>query len=54
MYNSDSDSIIWESHWKEEANKVADVPTRAAQDAILDHMGPDFRCQNEVMTNKKC
>ena len=36
------------------ANKVADVPTGVVQDAILDHMGSDFRCQNEVMTTKNC
>ena len=36
------------------ANKVADVPTGVVQDAILDHMGLDFRCQNEVMTTKNC
>ena len=36
------------------ANKVADVPTCVVQDAILDHMGSDFRCQNEVMTTKNC
>ncbi len=36
------------------AHKVADVPTGVAQDAILDHMGPDFRCQNEVKTTKNC
>ena len=35
-------------------NKVADVPTCVVQDAILDHMGLDFRCQNEVMTTKNC
>ena len=39
---------------EEGANKVADVPTCVVQDAILDHMGPDFRCQNEVMTTKNC
>ena len=35
-------------------NKVADVPTCVVQDAILDHMGSDFRCQNEVRTSKNC
>ena len=39
---------------EEGANKVADVPTGVVQDAMLDHMGPDFRCQNEVMTTKNC
>ena len=38
----------------EGAHKVADVPTSVVQDAILDHMGSDFRCQNEVMTTKNC
>ena len=28
--------------------------TCVVQDAILDNMGPDFRCQNEVMTTKNC
>ena len=39
---------------EEGAHKVADVPTGVVQDAILDHMGSDFRCQNEVMTTKNC
>ena len=39
---------------KEGAHKVADVLTRVVQDAILDHMGSDFRCQNEVMTTRNC
>ena len=39
---------------EEGANKVADVPTGVVQDAILDHMGLDFRCQTEVMTTKNC
>ena len=39
---------------KEGATKVADVDTGVAQDIILDHMGSDFRCQNEVMTTKNC
>ena len=39
---------------EEGANKVADVPTGVVQDAILDHMGSDFRCQNEVMTTRNC
>ena len=30
------------------------VPTSVVQDAILDHMGSDFRCQNEVMTTRNC
>ena len=33
---------------------VADVATKVVQDATLDHMGPDFRCQNEDMTTKNC
>ena len=32
--------------------KFADVAASVAQDAILDHMGSDFRCQNEVRTTK--
>ena len=39
---------------EEGGHKVANVPTGVDQDAILDHMGSDFRCQNEVMTTKKC
>ena len=39
---------------EEGAHKVADVATSVVQDAILDHMGSDFRCQNEVMTTKNC
>ena len=39
---------------EEGANKVADVATSVVQDVILDHMGPDFRCQHEVMTTKYC
>ena len=39
---------------EEGTNKVADVPTSVVQDAILDHMGSDLRCQNEVMTTKNC
>ena len=39
---------------EEGANKVADVATSVVQDAILDHMGSDFRCQNAVMTTKNC
>ena len=39
---------------EEGANKVADVPTGVVQDAILNHMGSEFRCQNEVMTTKNC
>ena len=38
----------------EEGPKFADAPTSVAQDAMLDHMGSDFRCQNEVMTTKNC
>ena len=34
--------------------KVADVSTSVVQDAILDHMGSDFRCQNEVMNTRNC
>ena len=37
---------------EEGANKVADVATSVVQDAIFDHMGSGFRCQNEVMTTK--
>ena len=39
---------------EEGAQKVADLRTSVAQDAMLDHMGSDFRCQNEVMTTKNC
>ena len=39
---------------EEGAHKVADVPTSAVEDAILDHTGSDFWCQNEVMTTKNC
>ena len=39
---------------EEGTQKVADVPTSVVEDAILDHMGPDFRCQNEVMTTRNC
>ena len=39
---------------EEGANKVADVLTCVVQDAMLDHMGSDLRCQNEVMTTKNC
>ena len=37
---------------EEGATKVADVSTSVAQDAMLDHMGSDFLCQNEVRTNR--
>ncbi len=39
---------------EEGANAVADVRTGVVQDAILNHMGSDFRCQNEVMTTRHC
>ena len=39
---------------EEGAHKVADVLTCVVRDAILDHMGSDFRCQNEVMTTRNC
>ena len=39
---------------EEGTQKVADVPTGVVEDAILDHMGSDFRCQNEVMTTRNC
>ena len=39
---------------EEGANKVADVPTCVVQDAILDDMGSEFRCLNEVMTTNNC
>ena len=39
---------------EEGAQKVADLRTSVAQDAILDHIGPDFRCQNEAMTTRNC
>ena len=39
---------------EEGAYKVAGVLTGVAQDAILDHMGSDLRCQNEVMTTRNC
>ena len=39
---------------EEGTQKVADVPTSVVQDAMLDHMGSDFRCQNEVRTTKNC
>ena len=39
---------------EEGVHRVADVDTSAAQEAILDHMGSDFRCQNEVMTTRNC
>ena len=39
---------------EEGTQKVADVPTSVVQDAMLDHMGSDFRCQNEVMTTRNC
>ena len=38
----------------EGADNVADVATSVVQDAILDHMGSDFRCQSGVMTTKNC
>ena len=36
------------------ANKVANVLTSVVQDAMLDHMGSDFRCQNEITTTRNC
>ena len=39
---------------EEGTQKVADVPTSVVQDAMLDHMGSDFRCQSRVMTTKNC
>ena len=39
---------------EEGVHKVADVDTSVAQDAMLDHMGSDFRCQNGVMTTRNC
>ena len=30
------------------------IPTGVVQDAMLDHTGSDFRCQNEVLTTKNC
>ncbi len=39
---------------EEGAPKVADVPTSVAQDAILEYMGSEFRCRNEVMTTTSC
>ena len=39
---------------EEGTQKVADVPTSIVEDAILDNMGSDFRCQNEVMTTRNC
>ena len=39
---------------EEGVHRVADVDTNVAQDAILDHMGSDFRCPNEVMTARSC
>ena len=39
---------------EEGAQKVADLRTSVAQDTTLDHMGSDFRCQNEVMTTRNC
>ena len=39
---------------EEGAHKVADVLTCVVQDAILDHMGSDHRCQNAVMTTTNC
>ena len=39
---------------EEGVHRVADVTTSVVQDAMLDHMGLDFRCQNEVMTTKNC
>ena len=39
---------------EEGAAKVADVAASVAQDAMLDHMGSEFRCQNEVMTTRNC
>ncbi len=37
---------------EEGVHRVADVDTSVAQDASLDHMGSDFRCENEVMTTR--
>ena len=39
---------------EEGAHKVADIPTGVVQDAILDHAGSDFRCQNQAMTTNNC
>ena len=39
---------------EEGAQKIADLPTSVVQDASLDHMGSDFRCQSRVMTTKNC
>ena len=39
---------------EEGAHKVADVLTCVVQDAMLDHMGSDLRCQNGVATIKNC
>ena len=46
--------VLYISLSEEGANKVADVPTCVVQDEILDHMGSDFRCQNEAMTTRNC
>ena len=35
-------------------NKVAEVATSVVQDDILDLMGSDFLCHNEVMTTRNC
>ena len=34
----------------EEEEEEEEEPTCVVQDAILDDMGSDFRCQNEVMS----
>ena len=39
---------------EEGTHKVADVHTGVVQDAIFDHMGSDFRCQDEAMTTNNC
>ena len=39
---------------EEGTQKVVDVPTNVVRDAMLDHMGSDFRCQSRVMTTKNC
>ena len=39
---------------EEGVHKVADLPTSVVNDAVLDHMGSDFRYQNEVMTTRNC
>ena len=54
VYNSDYDYSNADCDYGSDCDDGDDGDDDDDEDAMLDNMGPDFRCQNEVRTTKNC